>query len=128
MKQLVQSKSNKIYQNSDSEREFVLEKADIALNLTDSFKHPETYEDAYYHPNFEERMKLREAILKEFNQMKDKGVYDMILKSELPNGHTCIKNNWVFKIKRNGIFRVRLVACGYSQVLVVDLKEVLPRD
>jgi hypothetical protein len=28
----------------------------------------------------------------------------------------CVKSKWVIKIKRNGIFRSRLVACGYSQL------------
>jgi hypothetical protein len=55
--------------------------------------------------------------------MKEKGVYEKICKSELPNGRTCIKNKWVFKIKRNGIFRARLVACEYSQVPGVDFQE-----
>ena len=32
----------------------------------------------------------------------------------------CMKNKWVFKIKRNGIFCARLVACGYSQISGVD--------
>jgi hypothetical protein len=54
-------------------------------------KEPETFEDTYYHPNHEERMKWREAILKEFDEMKEKGVYEKICKSELPNRHTCIK-------------------------------------
>jgi hypothetical protein len=36
---------------------------------------------------------------------------------------TCIENKWVFKIKRNGIFHARLVACGYSQVPGVDFQE-----
>jgi hypothetical protein len=51
--------------------------------------------------------------------MKEKEVYEKICKSELPNGRTCIKNKWVFKIKCNGIFRA-LVACGYSQVPGVE--------
>jgi hypothetical protein len=55
--------------------------------------------------------------------MKEKGVYAKICKSELPNRRTCIKNNWVFKVKRNGIFRARLVACGYSQVTGVNFQE-----
>jgi hypothetical protein len=46
-------------------------------------------------------MKWREEISKEFDEMKEKGVYEKILKSELPNGRTCIKNKRVFKIKRN---------------------------
>jgi hypothetical protein len=55
--------------------------------------------------------------------MKEKGVYERIRKSELPNGRTYIKNKWVFKIKRNQIFRARLVACGYSQVPGMDFQE-----
>jgi hypothetical protein len=118
-------KPTRFIENSDSGRETVLEKADIALNLIDCLKEPETFEDAYYHPNHEERMKWREEISKEFNEMKEKGVYEKICKSELPNGRTCIKNKWVFEIKSNGIFRARLVACGYSQVPGVDYQESL---
>jgi hypothetical protein len=43
--------------NSHSGRELVLKKADIALNLIDFLKESETFKDAYYHPNHEERMK-----------------------------------------------------------------------
>jgi hypothetical protein len=44
-------------ENFDSGRELVLEKADIALNLIDCLKEPESFEDAYYHQNHEDRMK-----------------------------------------------------------------------
>jgi hypothetical protein len=107
-------------ENSDSGRELVLEKADIAPNFIDCLKVPETFEDSYYHPNHGERMKWREAISKELNEMKEKEVYE---KSELPNGRTCIKNKCAFKIQLNVIFRVPLVACGYSQVPGVDFQE-----
>jgi hypothetical protein len=110
-------------ENSDSGRELVLDKADIALSLIDCLKEPETFEDVYYHPNLEERMKWRESISKEFNEMKEKEVYEKNCKSELPNGRNCIKNKWVFKIKRNGIFRAWLFACGYSQLPGVDFQE-----
>jgi hypothetical protein len=56
------------------------------LNLIEYLKEPETFEDTYYHPNLEERMKWREEISKEFDEMKEKEVYEKIFKSELPKG------------------------------------------
>jgi len=41
----------------------------------------------------------------------------------IPQGRRCIKPTWVFKIKRDGIFRARLVTCGYSQIPGVDFTE-----
>ena len=38
----------------------------------------------------------------------------------MPPDRRCVKTKWVFKIKRNGIFRARLVACGYSKTAGVD--------
>jgi Reverse transcriptase (RNA-dependent DNA polymerase) len=35
------------------------------------------------------------CISKELQEMKEKGVYEKICKSELPNGCTCIRNKWV---------------------------------
>jgi hypothetical protein len=84
---------------------------------------PETFEHAYYHFNFEVSIKWRQEMSKEFDAFKEKGVYETIFKSELPNGRTCIKNIWAFKIKCNRIFSAGLVACGYSQVPGVDFQE-----
>ena len=41
----------------------------------------------------------------------------------MPNNKRCVKCKWVFKVKRNGIFRARLVVCGYSQIPGVDFTE-----
>jgi adenine-specific DNA methylase len=62
----------------ENSEEIILEKAEIALNLIDSLKEPETFEDACYHPNFEERMKWREEISKKIVEMNEKGVYETI--------------------------------------------------
>jgi hypothetical protein len=43
-------------------------------------------------------------------------VWHVNKRKEMPEGKKCIKCKWVLDIKRNGIFRARLVACGYSQI------------
>ena len=47
--------------------------------------------------------------------MEDHNVWKVVKRSTMPKGRTCVKNKWIFEMKRNGIFRARLVACGYSQ-------------
>jgi hypothetical protein len=39
---------------------------------------------------------------------------------ELPPGRTAIKGKWVYKYKRNGTFKGRWVAKGYSQIYGID--------
>jgi Reverse transcriptase (RNA-dependent DNA polymerase) len=49
--------------------------------------------------------------------------WEKFLTSEIPNGRNCKNNKWVFKTKRNGIFRAWLVAFGYSQIPGEDFQE-----
>ena len=55
--------------------------------------------------------------------MTKQGVWEVINKSEVPEGHALIRNKWVFKQKKNGIYQTRLVALGYSQVPGVNFRE-----
>ena len=55
--------------------------------------------------------------------MKTRNVWTKIKKSQVPKNRRCVKNKWVFKVKRNGIFRARLVACGFRQIPGVDHEE-----
>ena len=52
--------------------------------------------------------------------MIDRGVWRNIDRKNILNNRRLIGNKWVFKIKRDGTYRARLVALGYSQIPGVD--------
>jgi len=68
--------------------------------------------------------KWREAVRKEFHDMNSREVWDVIDRFEMPRDRRCVKSKWVLKIKRNGTYCARLVACGYSQIPGVDFNDI----
>ena len=52
--------------------------------------------------------------------MIKRGVWRNCKGKSIPNGRTLVGNKWVFKVKRNGVYRARLVALGYSLIPGVD--------
>jgi histone deacetylase 1/2 len=84
---------------------------------------PSSYDEAWNHPNPIKRKKWRAAITKEFVDMKKRAVWSLLERSQMPTGRRCVKCRWVFKIKRSGVYRARLVACGYSQIPGVDFTD-----
>ena len=90
----------------------------------DIFECPKTFEEAWNHPcPFQLRM-WRAAILKELEKMLQLKVWVKIKRDMMPQNRRCVKYKWLLEIKRDGRFRARLVACGYSQVGGVDFTEV----
>ena len=85
----------------------------------------ESWVNTWDHPDETKRQKWREAICKEFRDMIKRGVWRKINRSQMLTGRRCVKSKWIFKIKRNGVYRARLVACGYSQIPGLDFTEIL---
>ena len=115
--------ASKIVEEFKQGRDILLDQVNIALLSANIIKEPTTFDEAWNCANQADQIKWREAIKKEFNDMNDKKVWSVINKESIPEGRRCIKCKWIFKIKRNGVFRARLVACGYSQVPGVDFNE-----
>jgi Reverse transcriptase (RNA-dependent DNA polymerase) len=55
--------------------------------------------------------------------MKQYEVWNVVPRTSIPPNRRCVKHKWVFDIKRNGTFRARLVACGYTQIPGIDFME-----
>ena len=57
--------------------------------------------------------------------MVDREVWRKTERKKIPNDRRLIGNKWVFKIERDGTYRARLVALGYSQIPGVDCTDNL---
>jgi hypothetical protein len=55
--------------------------------------------------------------------MDKQQVWEIIKKEDILEDRRTIQCKWIFKIKRNGTFRERLVACGYSRIPGIDFNE-----
>ena len=81
---------------------------------------PKTFQEAWHYPVKSERDSWRIAIRKEIRSMIERGVWRKTGRKRIPNNTRLIGSKWVFKIKRDGTYRARLVALEYSQIPGVD--------
>ncbi|MGL4341755.1 MAG: reverse transcriptase domain-containing protein, partial [Lactococcus lactis] len=89
----------------------------------DIFDSPKSFHEAWNHECPFQNVKWRGAITLELFKMKKQVVWKLMKRNLMEEGRKCIKFKWVFEIKRDGTFRARLVACGYSQIPGVDFQE-----
>ena len=115
--------ATKAVEDYEQGRDINLSEANIALISTNLVNEPVSFDEAWNNEDLKEQLKWREAIEKELVDMKTKNVWEIINKSDVPENRRCIKCKWIFKVKRNGVYRARLVACGYSQVPGIDFNE-----
>ena len=83
-----------------------------------------TFQEAWHYPVKSERDSSRVAIRKEDRSMIERGVWRKTDRKRIPSNRRLTGNKWVFKIKRDGTYRARLVALGYSQIAGVDYTDI----
>ena len=81
---------------------------------------PNHFNEELIHHSPIDRKKWREAITKELYCMENMKGWRAIRKTDVPQDGRLVGCKWVFKIKRDGTYRARLVDLGYSQVPGVD--------
>jgi hypothetical protein len=89
-------------------KEMTLDQVNLALFSTVAIKEPTTYEEAINSENKKEQIKWNSAIDKDLKEMEKRGVWEIIDEKNIPINHRCIKNKWIFKVKRNGKSSVQL--------------------
>ena len=103
----------------------IQEVTDMAfVSATESdYLEPQTFSEAWEHPDATEREGWRAGIRKEFRDMLSKQVWRKCKKDEVDPERRLVGCKWVFKKKKNGVYRARLVALGYSQIPGVDFTD-----
>ena len=84
--------------------------------INESQPEPRNFQEAWNHSDPIERARWRTAIRKEFKDMIRCGVWRKMKKAQVPSNRRLVGSKWVFKKKKDGRYRARLVALGYSQV------------
>ena len=114
------SPTNKSMERADLTMEDWIQETCLISAVTSGPTEPKTFQEAWHYPVESERNSWRAAIRKEIRSMIERGVWRKTDRKKIPNNRRLIGNKWVFKIKRDGTNRARLVALGYSQIPGVD--------
>ena len=114
------SPTNESMERADFTLEEWIQETCLISAVTSGPNEPKTFQEAWHSPVEEERNNWQMAIRKEIKSMIERGVWRKVDRKNIPNTRRLIGNKWVFKIKRDGTYRARLVALGYSQIPGVD--------
>ena len=123
-------------QEMSSPRNESMERADLTMEdwiqetclisaVTSGPTEPKTFQEAWHCQNEKERNNWRPSIRKEMRSMIEREVWSKTERKKIPNDRRLIGKKWVFKIKRDGTYRARLVALVYSQIPGVNTKTIL---
>jgi Reverse transcriptase (RNA-dependent DNA polymerase) len=89
----------------------------------DIYDAPINFHEAYFHDDKWQQSQWQVAIKNDLAKMEQYKVWEVVPRTKIPPNRRCVKHKWIFDIKRNGIFRARLVARGCSQVPGLDFTE-----
>ena len=114
------SPANESMERADLTMEDWTQETCLVSAVTSGPTEPKTFQEAWHYPIKKERDNWSAAIRKEIRSMIERGVWRKTDRKRIPSNRRLIGNKWVFKIKRDGTYRARLVVLGYSQIPGVD--------
>ena len=114
------SPTNESMERADLTMEDWIQETCLISAVTSGPTEPKIFKEAWHYPIESDRDNWRAAIRKEIRSMINRGVWRKTDRAKIPKNRRLIGNKWVFKIKRDGTYKARLVALGYSQIPGVD--------
>ena len=114
------SLKNESMERADLSMEDWIQETCLISAVTSRPTEPKTFQEAWHFDIEKERNNWRTAIRKEMRSMVDREVWRKTERKKIPNERRLIGNKWEFKMKKDGTYRARLVALGYSQIPGVD--------
>ena len=117
------SPRNESMERADLTMEDWIQETCLISAVTSGPTEPKTFQEAWHYPIENDRINWRAAITKAIRSMINGGVWRKTDRAKIPKNRRLIGNKGVFKIKRDGTYRARLVALGYSQIPGVDYTE-----
>ena len=114
------SPRNESMERADLTMEDWIQETCLISAVTSGPTEPKTFQEAWHYPVESERDNWRVDMRKEIRSMIERGVWRKTDRKRIPSNRRLIGNKWVFKIKRDGTYKARLVALGYSQIPGVD--------
>ena len=114
------SPRNESMERADCTMEDWIQQTCLISAVTSGPTEPKTFQEAWHYPIENERDNWRVAIRKEIRSMIEREVLRKTDRKRIPSNRRLLGNKWLFKIKRDGTYRARLVALGYSQIPGVD--------
>ena len=112
--------SSPTHESMDLTMEDWIQETCLISAVTSGPTEPKTFQEAWHYPIEKDRDNWRVAIRKEIRSMINRGVWRKTDRAKIPKNRRLIGNKWMFKIKRDGMYRARLFVLGYSQIPGVD--------
>ena len=116
----IMSSRNELMERAELTIEDWIHETCLISAVTSGPTEPKKFQEAWHSRVEEERHNWQVAIRKEIKSMINRGVWRKIDKVKIPENRRLIGNKWAFRIKRDGTYRARIVALGYSQIPGVD--------
>ena len=91
--------------------------------VSSDYNEPKNFDEAWNHSDPVKRAKWRKSINDELDSLKKRNVWRKMKKRDVPPNRRLIGCKWVFKVKRDGRFKSRMVAQGFSQIPGIDFTE-----